>query len=145
MRIIIKLISMFGLLSLLSACSNTLYFYETEKISLTIEARPDSSQPIQGNIGIKQRIALITPEKGEKNGKVDGEALSSISSFRFKVAPDPEANGAFFNGFNPVLIRTAFITGKAASGLKQKKAEHAAKIVASFGENNTSNKKPEME
>ena len=141
----IKIIYIFGLLSLLTACSNALYFYETEKISLTLEARPDSSQPIQGNIGIKQRIALITPEIGEKNGKVDGEALSSISSFRFKVAPDPAANGAFFNGFNPVLIRTAFITGKAASGLKQKQAEHAAKIVASFGENKTCNKKPEME
>ena len=66
------------LLTFLTGCSNALYFYETEKISLTAEARPDSSQPVQGSLGIKQRVVLIAP-KGRNN-----DAVSSISSFSKK-------------------------------------------------------------
>ena len=136
----IKLLAFLGILPFLSACNNALYFYETEKISLTVEARPDSSQPVQGNLGLKQRVALVTPAKCEegkddKDGKkwfswmstCEGEALSSISSFRFKVAPESED---LFNGFNPVTIRTAFITGDAAANLRPDEAEAAAIIIS---------------
>ncbi|MEI7995314.1 MAG: hypothetical protein WCH01_10475 [Methylococcaceae bacterium] len=107
---------------LLPSCSNALYFYETDKISLLVEARPDSSQPVQGNLGLKQRVALVTP--ATKN--VEGDALSSINSFRFKIEEEP--------GFNPVTIQSAFITGDAAYCLNQKQTEKAASIVAQSGE-----------
>lgn len=94
---------------LLTGCANSIYFYETEKISLTVEARPDSSQPVQGNLGIKQRVAMIVPKKSDDVGK-DGEALSAISSFDFRIK---DVSGEF----NPILVRTAFVTGEAASKL----------------------------
>jgi len=94
---------------LLSGCANSLYFYETEKFSLTVEARPDSTQPVQGNLGIKQRVGLIVPGK-EDNGNGGGEAMSSLSNFNLRIIDKG-------NIFNPVLIQTAFITGDAASGL----------------------------
>lgn len=98
------------LILLLSGCANSMYFYETEKISLTVEARPtDSSQPVQGNLGVKQRVALIVPKKSNDDTG-DGEALSSISSFNFRIK---EENWAF----NPILIQTAFVTGDAATKL----------------------------
>ena len=104
MRTLIHFICVLIIFSVLVSCSNALYFYETDKISLTAEVRPDSSQPVQGNFGLKQRIALITPPKS------DGEALSVITSFRFKKHP---GGGAFDIG--PVSIKTAFITGEAAA------------------------------
>ena len=112
-------------LSPLWACSNALYFYETEKISLTAEGRPDSSQPVQGNLGIKQRAALVVPPKhpGSYGGEGD-EALSSISSFRFTKDP-----GGVFN-IGPVTIRSALITGEAATSLSPDKQKEAAKALA---------------
>ena len=107
---------------LLPSCSNALYFYETDKISLLVEARPDSSQPVQGNLGLKQRVALVTPST--KNP--EGDALSSISSFRFNIASEP--------GFNPVTIQSALITGEAASCLNQEQTAIAASILALSGE-----------
>jgi hypothetical protein len=109
----------FVLVGCLAGCSNALYFYETEKISLTLEARPDSSQPVQGNLGVKQRVVLIAPKKNENE-----DALSAISSFSFKIIPKPDTI------FNPVLIQTAFITGEAASSLKELEAQLAAQAIA---------------
>lgn len=105
------------LVAFLTGCSNALYFYETEKISLTAEARPDSSQPVQGSLGIKQRVVLIAP-KGEND-----DAVSAISSFSFKIIPEPGTP------FNPVLIQTAFITGDAAACLTEIEAQKAAQAI----------------
>lgn len=141
-----KKLSMYRILFLsflLTGCANSIYFYETEKISLTVEARPDSTQPVQGNLGLKQRVALIVPKKNntvEKDGEAlstesntveqDGEALSTISRFDFRIKDDED----FFR-FNPVLIKTAFITGEAASNLyKENKAASVAKILSSNGQ-----------
>lgn len=120
---------------LLSGCANSMYFYETEKISLTVDARPDPSQPVQGNLGIKQRVALIVPKKsnddandevvpkkGTGDGAIpkkinddtdDGEALASISSFNFRIIKKDWA-------LNPILVQTAFVTGDAAVKLYEK-------------------------
>ena len=107
------------ILLLVSGCTNALYFYETEKVSLTIEARPDSSQPVQGNLGIKQRVALVSPGKGRSGG----DALSAISSFNFQIIPE---SGTIFD---PTLIQTAFITGEAASDLNDEQAANAAEAI----------------
>lgn len=140
-----------ALLTLLNGCSNALYFYETEKVSLTVEARPDSSQPVQGSLGIKQRVVLIAPKKSnevdvskkgsggdvaetvvKKDGKDDtpeknddkNDAVSAISSFNFKIIPTK-----IFE-FSPVMIQTAFITGDAAAGLEPYQAVDAARAIA---------------
>jgi hypothetical protein len=99
------------------SCSNTIYFYETEKISLTVEGRPDSTQPVQGNLGIKQRAVLIVPPKA------GGEALSSISSFQFTKSP-----GGVFN-FGPVTIRTTLVTGEAATKLTPNQQQSTARAI----------------
>lgn len=112
----------FGLTVLLSGCESALYFYETDKISLTAEARPDTSQPVQGNLGVKERVVLIAPKKGDAD-----DAVSSINSFNFKIIPEP---GTIFN---PVLIQTAFITGNAASGLTLPQASAAAEAITLGG------------
>lgn len=112
-----------GLAILLNGCSNALYFYETEKISLTAEARPDSSEPVQGSLGVKQRVALVTPRMTKKQG----DALSSISSFSFKITPEAGTP------FNPVLIQTAFITGDAAANLSATDAQNAAQAITLEG------------
>ncbi len=106
----IKMYLILCLSFLLVGCANSMYFYETEKISLTVEARPDSSQPVQGSLGIKQRVVLVSPKKE------DGEALSAISSFNFKIIPKSGTP------FNPVLIQTAFVTGEAASQFTEPRA-----------------------
>lgn len=144
----------------LTGCENALYFYETEKISLTMEARPDSTQPVQGSLGLKQRVVLVTPPKDEASVFANGnqtvpvsplavpsqiqpkinlgcdetsgnvsdvnsnvnDALSAISSFSFDIIPiDWE--------FNPVMIRTAFITGEAATQLNTCEAARAAQAI----------------
>lgn len=133
MRLITTLFSACNI-ALLSACSNALYFYGTEKISLTIEARPDPSQPVQGNLGIKQRTALVVPPKRPENsGNQGNEALSSIASFRFVKEP----GGVFDLG--PVTIRSALVTGEAATALSPEAQQNAARALSgvdiqSYGE-----------
>jgi len=102
-----------------------MYFYETEKISLTVEARPDSSQPVQGSLGIKQRLALIAPKKNQNDSsKGVGEAVSALSSFSFKIMPKEN------NLFDSVLIQTAFVTGEAAAKLDT--PEDVAKVASAI-------------
>ncbi len=101
-----------------TSCSNALYFYETGKISLTIEGRPDSTQPVQGNLGFKQRTAVVVPPKAaEGGGTTDSGAM--ISSFRFGNRTD-----------SGIDIRTALVTGLAASCLSEDQTTKAAKVVA---------------
>lgn len=109
----------------LIGCVSPMYFYETEKISLTVEARPDSSQPVQGSLGIKQRLALIAPKKNQNDSNKgnDGEAISAISSFSFKIMPKPN------NLFDPLVIQTAFVTGEAAKLEDQLLVQRVAEAI----------------
>ena len=117
------------LASFLPGCTNALYFYETEKISLTAEARPDSSQPVQGSLGIKQRVVLIAPKKDERDNAVDKnkDTVSAISSFSFKIIPEAGTP------LNPILIQTTFITGDAARLLEPNEATSAAQAITLGG------------
>jgi hypothetical protein len=122
-----RTISLITLVTMLLSGCNALYFYDTEKISLTLEGRPDSSQPIQGSLGLKQRTAIIVPpkEKGkdnltavkEENKKDGADALSIISSFRFGKVP-----GTLFN-LGAVTIQTALVTGDTAKSLSDEQAK----------------------
>lgn len=104
--------------STVQGCSNALLFYETGKISLTLEARPDDSQPVQGNLGYKQRTIVVTPRRED-----DGDAPAMISSFRF--GKEPGFTGA-------IEIQTAMVTGDAASAAVRQNTTDvvAAAIVA---------------
>jgi len=130
-----------GMVVSLSGCSNAIYYYQSDRVSLTLETRPDPTQPVQGNLGIKQRIAVITPglestptEEASQPPSVSpppagsggssgsspsvarearkGEALSMIGSFKF----GKEKGSAGDTG--PVVIKAALICGDAATGLK---------------------------
>jgi hypothetical protein len=117
-----KMIDVFTLVLVsvtLTGCSNALYFYQTERIAMVLEARPDSSQPVQGSLGIKHRIALIAPAK-EK----EGESVSALSTFRFQK----EAGTA--GGIGPVTIRSTLLTGKAAHDLDQTQTTAAVTAMA---------------
>ncbi|MGQ0445680.1 MAG: hypothetical protein ACT4O2_11295 [Beijerinckiaceae bacterium] len=106
----------------LIGCSNALYFYETEKIAMSLEGRPDSSQPVQGSLGLKQRVAVVVPpEDPDTMTKAKSEALSMISSFRFRKDPGT------LRDIGPVTIQTAFVTGKAAKCLDHIDAVDMAK------------------
>lgn len=101
-----------------AGCTNALYFYETGKISLTIEGRPDDTQPVQGSLGFKQRTAVVVPPKsaGGTGGTTDAGAM--ISSFRFGNTSD-----------TGIEIRTALVTGRAASCLSKNETTEAARVV----------------
>ena len=103
---------------MLSGCGNALLFYETGKLSMTLEGRPDSSQPVQGNIGFKQRTAVVAPPM--PMGTERANAASMIASFLINKDP----------GWGPLHIRTGLVTGKASRGLGPAKASQVAKIVA---------------
>lgn len=127
---LITYITSSALTALLGACAgNPVYFYETEKIAFTVEARPDVSQPVQGSLGLKQRIVLITPRKidddvslptdtnsGIKTGDTtkgtkikSGDSVSVLSTFRFSKTPSTNA----LVGVGAFLIQSALITGDA--------------------------------
>lgn len=102
----------------LAGCTNALLFYDTAKVSLTIEGRPDSTQPIQGSFGGKERTVVVTPPKSG-----DGESAAMISSFRVKKEP---------GFFGPVTMRSALVTGDAAKSLSEPQAKAAARAVAAL-------------
>ena len=66
---------------------------------------------------------MIVPKKSNEQS-ADGEALSAMSSFNFKIKDEP--------GFNPILIQTAFITGAAANELSSSSSGNSekARVVA---------------
>ena len=101
---------------LLGGCTNALYFYETGKISLTLEGRPDSTEPVQGNLGFKQRTAVVAPGKLDGDGKAVMDSGSMISSFRFGTK-------------DKISIHTALITGQAARCLDDTEAQEAATAI----------------
>lgn len=117
-RAAIGLGAVLALMPALEGCTNALLFYDTAKVSLTIEGRPDSTQPIQGSFGGKERTVVVTPPKD-----ADGESAAMISSFRVKKDP---------GFFGPVTMRSALVTGDAASKLTQPEANAAARAVAAM-------------
>ncbi len=102
-----------------AGCSNALYFYQTERIAMVLEARPDSSQPIQGSVGIKHRIALVTPAK-EK----EGDSVSALSKFAFEKKPGS------LGRVGPVTIRSTLLTGQATKELTQSQTTAAVAAMA---------------
>jgi hypothetical protein len=136
-----------GVLGGVGGGCNTIYFYETEKVSLTVEGKADASEPVAGNIGYKQRVVAVLP--GEKSqqltdseqklldgsaaGKSElvkdlekkeaGEAVSLISYFNLTKSP----TGKLFD--DPVEIRTAFVTGSAALALSDQQAADVARAM----------------
>jgi hypothetical protein len=106
-----------GLALTVTGCTNALYFYETGKISLTVEGRPDSTQPVQGSLGYKQRTAVVAPGRVDSTTGGRTDSGSMISSFRFGTK-------------DKISIRTALITGQAARCLSDPEAQQAARAVA---------------
>lgn len=117
--------------ALVAGC-NAVYFYETDKISLTVEARPDSTGPIQGNLGVKQRVVAFVPESNrtdvmsphsakeadatsESAARARGQAISDLqelladsSTTKPAAAGDPVAQQK--------IARQMFVTSQAVTG-----------------------------
>lgn len=97
---------------IITGCSNAVSYHHSERNSIALEFRTtEPQQPLQGNIGVKTRTALVTPglnniadqTNTKKSGP--GESLSVISDFSFKR----EKVDGF--SFGKTTIKSAFITG----------------------------------
>ncbi|MFM9913728.1 MAG: hypothetical protein ACKVN9_09370 [Methylophilaceae bacterium] len=97
--------------SVLCGCSAVQY-YASDKASIGVDIRPDPTQPISGNLGLKRRVVLIVPPMDDK------EAASVISSFHFGLDKG-----------NVMEIDSAFITGKASTGLDDTQRQDAVKAL----------------
>ena len=85
---------------LAGGCTNALYFYETSKLSMTLEGRPDATQPLTGTIGAKAKTAVVVPPKA------DTEAGSMLSVFKTRKV----------EGFlGEVTLTSLLVTGDAAT------------------------------
>lgn len=83
----------------MAACGcNHVYFYETNKIGLTLEARPDPTAPISGSLAGKQRVVAIVPptEKAAavEPGTVDREGVSEQAEKVRELAADPKTESS---------------------------------------------------
>jgi hypothetical protein len=110
---------------LLGGCTNSIYFYETEKISITLEGRPDGTSPVSGNIGVKQRVVAFGPPKSVGESEEGEDAVSLISYFAF----DKTDAGTFHD---PIVIETALITGDAAVSLSDEERKAAFAAFAAY-------------
>jgi hypothetical protein len=93
---------------MLGGCGQNIYYYQNDGLMLKMQGRPsDASQPVQGTLAFKERVALVVPQKQ------DGEAYSLLSGFSF----DKESKGSDGKPaiFGPLHIRSALITGEAAT------------------------------
>lgn len=106
---------------------NAAYIYETEKVSISLEARPDPSQPVSGSVGIKQRIVAVVPAQNEPEAKQGPgtDAVSVLSSFDFEKGKSP----GFFAA-SPIDIRSVMITGKAARSIPAANLPKAFEAIA---------------
>lgn len=105
-------------------CTNAIYFYETEKVAINLEARPDGSQPITGNVGIKQRVAVVTPPRqADAQLTPSADSVSMISKFDLRTRPDP-------NDWNTIVIESTLLTGKAVTELSPGEAQEAYSALA---------------
>ncbi len=93
-------------------CSSAIYFYETEKVSITLEGRPDAAQPVSANIGVKQRAALVAPPKSD-NSK------SLVSKFDLLVKDEPDS------WWDSLTIDSILLTGSAATKMEGENANRA--------------------
>jgi len=90
---------------------------------MSLEGRPDSSQPVQGSLGLKQRVAVVAPPKDpDTMSRARSDAVSMISTFRFR-----KDKGGFAD-LGPVTIQTALVTGSAATGLDRPKTQQVAAV-----------------
>ena len=120
MKSFLSLLLIITALSHVLGC-NSVYFYETEKVSFTIEGRPDPTAPVAANLGLKQRVVLIAPASAETGtNQATGDALSVLSSFRFQIhAKEPR------QPFSRMTIDSALITGRPAQSLLPKETANA--------------------
>jgi hypothetical protein len=101
---------------LLSACASgdasfgrAAFFYETEKFTLTtLEVKPDPASPVEGTIGVRQRVATVVPRTSK------GDAGALMSSFDI------------VKGDGKLTVETALITGTAVGQAKGKAGAEGA-------------------
>lgn len=79
----------------LPGCSS-IYFYETEKIGLVLEVRPDATAPLTGTLGAKRRVVALVPSTDGKEGRTSPDtehaALTKLAaaSRAYKTTPNED-------------------------------------------------------
>ncbi len=124
---ITRMASALVLCAVSAGCSNMIYYYQTDKFSLGVEGRPDSTAPISGNFGFKQRIVTVVPSKDDKalfEGQPEEDAVSMVSYFDFKL------KDADWTWLDPLTVNTALITGQAAAELSDDQAKGAFRALS---------------
>ena len=112
----------------LAGCTNSIYYYQSDKFGLGVEGKPDATQPVSGTFGFKQRVVAIVPPKDPVKAGEEApheEAMSLISYFDFKLKDKPGTM------LDPLTVNTALITGRAASELNKTEAQTAFSALAS--------------
>jgi hypothetical protein len=100
------------LLALLGGgCAPAVFFHESTKVAIAAEYKPDPSEPLSANFGLKRRIVAVVPVQEPATGDEKankGEALSLVSRF--------EVRGTLRNktGEEPLTIINNFASGTAA-------------------------------
>ncbi len=87
----------------LAGC-DSIYFYESSKLALSFETRPDPSKPVSGSLSASTHMATVIPPQQKDDGS--WEAVSLINYFN--MSNDSE---------NGLVIDSVFITGDAYSEL----------------------------
>jgi hypothetical protein len=93
MIVALMLAGLFG-----AAGCNAIYFYETDKVSLTVEVRPDSTGPVQGNFGLKQRVVAFVPKRNGSRPAAapvgDGASAAAAGDAALDTSPAAKAERA---------------------------------------------------
>src|SRR3712207_267649 len=116
-----------GLLS--SGCTTGVLYYETEKFSLTLEGKPaDATEPVTGNLGVKQRVAAVVPRRISNGDTKKSEGVSVVGFFDLKRVKDQQVNWLV----QPVEFLAAFVTGQAAVDLEPGKAAASLDVLTNI-------------
>lgn len=105
---------------------NTVYFYETAKASFTIEARPDPTAPVTGNIGVKHRIAAVVPST--QPSTPESRRLEARATEQLAVAASPTLDAATTQA---AADEAQFLQERAAE-LNRVAAGNAMSVLSSF-------------
>jgi len=111
-------------------CHNSIYFYETEKFSLTLEGRPDATEPVSLSLGAKQRVAAIVPSKDTSWPMSNDPAKDALSLISFFDLRKTDADGLLFFQSPTMTMETVLLSGHAAAQLTEPQAQRAFKAVA---------------
>lgn len=114
-HILLLLVAVFNV-----GCAQAVFFHESTKVAIAAEYKPDPSEPVSANFGLKRRIVAVVPVQDpdvDRRKENKGEALSLVS--RFEIRGKLRNNA----GDEPLTIVNNFASGTAARLLTARRNE----------------------